>query len=92
MRSFLLFVVLIPLLSFSQNGSIKGLVEDANGPVAFANVGLVGTSFGVATDVNGKYALDNVPAGKYTIQISNVGFKTARHRGACAAQSSSDQS
>ena len=78
MRSFLLFVVLIPLLSFSQNGSIKGLVEDANGPVAFANVGLVGTSFGVATDVNGKYALEDVPAGKYTIQISNVGFKNYR--------------
>ena len=78
MRGFLLLIVFIPLLIFSQNGSVKGLVKDKKEPVAFANVGLVGTSYGVATDINGKYVLNNIPEGKYTIQISNVGFKSYR--------------
>ncbi len=78
MRIFLLLIVLVPIFCFAQNGSVKGVVKDGKEPVAFANVGLVGTSFGVATDIEGKFELKNVPAGKYTIQISNVGFKNYR--------------
>jgi outer membrane receptor for ferrienterochelin and colicins len=78
MTRFLLLIVLIPVLCFSQNGSIKGVVNDGKEPIPFANIGLVGTSFGVASDVNGKYELKAIPAGKYTLQMSTIGFKNYR--------------
>lgn len=68
----------MPLLVLAQNGSVKGLVKDGKGPIPFASVGLAGTSYGVATDVNGKYVLNDIPAGKYILQISSVGFKNYR--------------
>ena len=67
--------MLIPCFVFAQSGNVSGVVKVNGEPVSFANVGLIGTSYGVATDVNGKYKLTNVPAGKYTLQISSVGFK-----------------
>jgi TonB-dependent receptor len=36
---------------------------------------LVGTSMGAATDINGKYLIQNVPAGTYTIKASYVGYE-----------------
>ena len=80
MRILFLLIIMIPVFSFAQNGSIKGVVKDGKEPVAFANVGLVGTSFGVATDINGKYVLNDVPAGKYIIQISSLGFKSLKKK------------
>ncbi len=78
MRSLLLLVFLIPVFCFSQNGNVKGLIKNGEEVVPFASVGLAGTSFGVAADINGKYILSDIPAGKYTLQISNVGFKNYR--------------
>ena len=75
MRYILLIIFLIPTIIYSQNGSVRGLVKDAKEVLPFVNVGLVGTSFGAATDINGKFEIKDVPAGKYTIQISSVGFK-----------------
>jgi outer membrane receptor for ferrienterochelin and colicins len=78
MRHFLVLVVLIPVFCFAQNGRIKGVIKEGKEPVPFANVGLAGTSFGVATDIDGKYELIDIPVGKYTLQISAVGFKNYR--------------
>jgi len=75
MKGFLSILLLLPLFVFSQNGSVSGVVKDDKGPIPFANVGLVGTSFGSAADANGKYAIADVPVGRYTIQISSVGYK-----------------
>lgn len=70
--------MLFPLFCFSQNGTISGVIKDGAEPIPFANVGLVGTSFGVATDIDGKYSLKEIPAGKYTVQISSVGYKNVK--------------
>lgn len=69
----------MPTLLFSQNnGSIKGVVNNSDEPIPFANVGLVGTTYGAAADANGAYQIKNVPEGKYTLQVSAVGFKNYR--------------
>jgi len=74
-RGVLLGILFFPLVVLAQTGSIKGIVKDGKEPVSFASVGLSGTTFGVATDMDGKFVIKNIPVGKYTLQISNVGYK-----------------
>src|SRR5690606_1551302 len=37
-------------------------------------VGITGTSLGSATDQDGKFLIDNVPAGNHTLVVSSVGY------------------
>ena len=66
------------LVGFSQTGSIRGFVyDDSNGePVIFTNVYLKGTSYGASTDVNGYYAITQVPPGNYTLTVTYLGYDT----------------
>ncbi len=70
-------VILLHAGAFSQNSSIQGYVRDAKTgePLPGATVMLVATSMGAATDINGKYLIQNVPAGTYTIKASYVGYE-----------------
>ena len=79
MKNFLLNILLLiccfPLAIYSQGGAIEGIISSNNDVVAFANVGLSGTKLGTAADVNGKFKLNNIPVGTYTVQVSSVGYK-----------------
>lgn len=75
MKVYLFLILFIPIFAVAQTGTIKGKVISNSEPVPFANVGLSGTIYGVATDANGVYILNDIPAGNYTLQISSVGFK-----------------
>ena len=70
-------LILIQLISaklYAQTNIIKGVVSDANGPLANVSVIVQGTSKGVNTDNNGKY---NIQALKNsTLVFSSVGFQT----------------
>lgn len=67
----------VSLAAFAQNGTIRGFVYDkSNGePVIFTNVYLEGTNYGVATDVNGYYSLNKIPAGKYKLTVYTIGYE-----------------
>ena len=70
----LLFVFASQLLT-AQSNTVKGTVTDENGKYLFsANVILIGTELGASTTFEGNYRIDNIPAGKYKIQISYVGY------------------
>lgn len=57
-----------------QNGkTITGIVQDALGPIAGANIIVKGTTNGNITDMDGKFTLENVPANA-TLVISYIGF------------------
>lgn len=57
-----------------QNGkTITGVVQDALGPIAGANIIVKGTTNGNITDMDGKFTLENVPANA-TLVISYIGF------------------
>jgi hypothetical protein len=73
-------ILLSATLSFSQTGTIKGVVYDqASGePVIFTNVYLYQTTFGAATDVNGYFIITKVPAGDYTLMVTYLGYDTLR--------------
>ena len=79
-------VCLIILMAISQNmkaqSQIEGQVTNTSGmPLPFANVVCYPTStdsdpLGTVSDSDGKYKLENIPAGSYTLEISLVGYET----------------
>lgn len=72
----LLITALVPGLMFAS-GKIKGKVVDAGSgePLVGANVVVVGTSMGAATNVSGEYTILNVPAGTYQLKTTYVGYQ-----------------
>ncbi len=72
-----LFAICIPS-SLLASSKITGKVTDKNNgtPLPGANVYLVNTSIGVATDIKGNYAINNVPAGNYTLRVTYLGYNS----------------
>src|SRR5690606_12003881 len=44
----------------------------------YTNVFLIGTGYGVQTDVNGYFSLAGVPVGEYTLATTQLGYDTAQ--------------
>ena len=61
-------------------GSVRGTVTDSETGEELIGVNIIipSLNIGVATDVNGTFVLDNVPAGEYRIEARFVGFTTVR--------------
>ncbi len=74
---FLLFILISSFQAIGQ-GSIAGKVTDSktNEGVIGANVVIVGTTQGAATDLEGNFLISNVKEGTYTLQVSSVMYKT----------------
>ncbi|MAT38007.1 MAG: hypothetical protein CL946_00200 [Ectothiorhodospiraceae bacterium] len=79
------FLLLLPLLLVSflvsplysqQKGNIYGTVRDSETgeELIGANVVLVGTDHGAASNLSGKYRLNGVPPGSYNMKASYVGY------------------
>ncbi|MFQ6617730.1 MAG: TonB-dependent receptor domain-containing protein, partial [Fidelibacterota bacterium] len=58
-------------------GKITGTVTDAESgePLPGANIIVEGTTLGAAADLEGYYAILNVPPGTYTVKASMIGYK-----------------
>jgi TonB-dependent SusC/RagA subfamily outer membrane receptor len=62
-------------LSYGQTGTINGtILDDKKEPVMGATVKIKGTGLGAATDMDGKFAILNVPTGKQVLQLSYIGY------------------
>ncbi len=85
----ILYVVLALISAsalYAQSGSIKGKVTDAekNEPVPFANVVVERNGnqiMGTITDIDGNYTLKPVPAGRFTVLVSSVGYQKKQING-----------
>jgi outer membrane receptor protein involved in Fe transport len=76
--AFMLVALLVPaLLLAGTTGKIKGKVADRESgePLPGANVLLVGTTFGAASDFNGEFVILNVPPGLYTVKSTFIGYQ-----------------
>lgn len=77
-RCLLALILLGGLLSnaTAQSAVIRGNVYDdqSGDPIPFAAVQLSGTGLGATTDESGFFALTNVPAGTWNLQISYLGY------------------
>ncbi len=74
----LLFFLLLSIDAYAgDTGKLAGTVVDAvtKEPLIGANVLVVGTSMGAATDMDGRFAILNVPPGSYTLRASAVGYR-----------------
>jgi len=74
-----LITACLVLQVFAQSattGKIYGVVtdKDTGSPLPGANVLVVGTNKGAATDMNGRYLILNVPAGVYTLRCQFIGY------------------
>ncbi|MBL7030140.1 MAG: SusC/RagA family TonB-linked outer membrane protein [Candidatus Marinimicrobia bacterium] len=73
-----IFFLLIGMSAFllAQEGSVSGRVTDADtgDPLVGANVLVVGTNLGAATDVNGEYTISRVPAGAQRLNANYIGY------------------
>ncbi len=72
----LFIAAFVPFLVFAS-GKIRGKVTDAGTgePLVGANVVVVGSQMGAATNVSGEFVILNVPAGTYALKTSYVGFQ-----------------
>ncbi|HQU77714.1 MAG TPA: carboxypeptidase-like regulatory domain-containing protein, partial [Chitinophagales bacterium] len=77
MRCRLLIALLLPVSLWAQTASLSGVISDSETGELLpgVNIILTGTNFGAATDFDGKYSIDGIPAGEYNIQISFIGYE-----------------
>lgn len=87
----LAFSMFHPQRAFSQQktGLISGEVRDATTkqPLPMANVFVVGTNLGAASNENGQFVIRDVPSGNYEIRSSYVGYKSATYTDIVVSQS-----
>lgn len=79
MKLILLLFVLIPgstppVSSYSLTGTITD--KNTGDPIPFAYVYLEEIHRSAVADVNGKFFLNNVPRGEYTLIVHHIGYKT----------------
>lgn len=72
----LLTTILFSFSVFAGTGNLKGKITDTNSgdPLELANVVLIGTKFGAATDYNGNYLIKNIPEGVYSVKVAYLGY------------------
>ena len=73
-----LFMLALVSTSLGQI-TLKGRVIDAKSGKALigANVRLIGTSIGIATNNKGEFILEKVPEGAYTLRASYSGYEVS---------------
>jgi outer membrane receptor protein involved in Fe transport len=66
---------LTAISSFSQNGTLRGTVFDSETgePIFLAQVQLEGTSYGITTDLDGKFSF-TAPPGTYNMKVQFLGM------------------
>ena len=73
-----LCMVLMPITA--QAATLSGFVTDlSNGALPFDNIAFESTLLGAVSNGNGYYAINNVPAGTYTMVITYIGYTTYRN-------------
>jgi outer membrane receptor protein involved in Fe transport len=70
----------IPAVAAAQStGNISGVVTGESGPLQGARVAMESPATAIAvTDAAGKYSFRELPAGKYQLLITSIGFKPMR--------------
>jgi len=70
-----LFLICFLAAQVWAQGTITGKVTDLTGDVIIgANVLLDGSEMGAATDADGMYVIENVPAGSHTVTVTYIGY------------------
>ncbi|MCX7985127.1 MAG: TonB-dependent receptor [Bacteroidetes bacterium] len=70
-------LVVIGIVFAQEYGTLRGRIIDRStgDPLPGANIVVVNTSLGVASDYNGEFTLHYIPVGKQTVKISYIGYE-----------------
>ncbi len=73
----LFFFISLTATNAGNTGKISGKVTDTGSgkPLIGINIILEGTSLGAATDIDGKYVINNIEPGVYTMIVSGIGYQ-----------------
>ena len=52
--------------------------KDSKDPLPGANIYLVNTAYGTASDASGRFTIINIPPGKYAMKVDMIGFKSVQ--------------
>ncbi|MEJ2193240.1 MAG: TonB-dependent receptor [Ignavibacteriaceae bacterium] len=75
--TFLLIFLILPVVALAQSGQLRGTITDleTGEPLLGANVLVVGTTQGAATDINGEYVILNLFADTYEVRATYIGYQ-----------------
>jgi hypothetical protein len=81
MRISTIFLTLLLTLNLAahsqQSGRLSGKITNSRSvPVAASTIHLLNTNQGTVSDEKGSFEFKNLPAGKYILQVSSVGYAT----------------
>ena len=73
-------VLVVPNLGAQQGGTVTGRVIDVSSsqPIAAVQVFIASLAVGGLTQQNGRYLLQNVPAGTHTLSVFRFGYPITR--------------
>lgn len=72
----LIFLCFIGWVS-AQKKSVTGIVLDENQPLPGASIKIKGLSKNVVTDLDGKFTINDLPAGEYNLEIGYIGYENS---------------
>ncbi len=80
---FALIAVIPPRTAYgATTGKLSGrIVDEKKEPLPGAAVVILGTTLGAVTDLDGYYAVLNIPPGTYTVQVRMVGRRSFMEKG-----------
>jgi outer membrane receptor for ferrienterochelin and colicins len=79
MRTILIYCLfLMPVALYGQDFRVSGKISDEELPLGFVSVRIPGTTYGTLSDEQGSFRLGPLPAGKYEIEFSLVGYQVRR--------------
>lgn len=78
MRLIFLLCFFLPGVVLAQTGVITGIVRDLNTqePLIGVTIQLLNTPLGAVSNENGRFRLENIQVGSYTIQSSYLGYQS----------------
>ena len=81
-KTLITFFVFTSHMIFGQSYKLEGEILDKSNqsPLSFANITLQGTSLGAASDNEGRFSIENIDAGTYTIIASYMGYSTYKQQ------------
>ncbi len=73
---FFLFVGFLPAVVFGQN-TVRGIISDSSNhdPIVGANVVVINSSLGTATNLDGEFTILHIPSGLQKIKVSCIGYE-----------------
>jgi len=81
-KKVLIWVCIFISILYAENGRINGVVYDASTgqPLTAADITILNTSLGSATDENGKFIIPGLKSGTYLLNISYIGYKSVQKK------------